>query len=78
MNRTTEFNLDIFKELEILSGCKLSYHLRRGGSRVALKALDKPQLASPLERLGLFLKDEYAACEDDEVLNGGWEEGEIL
>ncbi|KAF7840389.1 transcription factor GTE12 [Senna tora] len=78
MERTTEFNLEIFKELEMLIGCKLSCESWRceKGSRIAIKSLN-PQISSPLERLGLFLKDEYMA-DDEEVLNGGCEDGEIL
>lgn len=83
MKRTVEIehNLEIIKELENLSGCTLSYKALSGGRngcRVAMETLDKPQLENPLERLGLFIKDEYAADEDEEVMNGGWEEGEIF
>ncbi|XP_061356078.1 transcription factor GTE12-like isoform X2 [Gastrolobium bilobum] len=82
MKRTVEIehNLEILKELEILSGCTLSYKAPSGrnGYRVAMKTLDKPHFENPLERLGLFIKDEYTADEDEEVLNGGWEEGEIF
>ena len=83
MKRTVDIdhNLEIVKELEILSGCTLSYKAvtGRNGYRVAMEeTLEKPQLENPLERLGLFIKDEYTADEDEEVLNGGWEEGEIL
>lgn len=72
MERTVdiEHNLEILKELEILSGCTLS--------AVAMEELDKSQLENPLERLGLFIKDEFKADDDDEILNGGWEEGQIL
>jgi hypothetical protein len=46
-----------------------------------MERLDKLQFENPLERLGLFIKDDYIADEDEEVLNGGgggWEEGEIF
>ncbi|RDX76870.1 Transcription factor GTE12, partial [Mucuna pruriens] len=82
MKRTVdiEHNMEIIKELEILSGCTLSYKAvsGRNGYKVALETLDKPQFENPLERLGLFIKEEYTANEDEEVLNGGWEEGEIF
>ncbi|XP_058771392.1 transcription factor GTE11-like [Vicia villosa] len=77
-----EHNLEIVKELESLSGCTLSYKALggRNGYRTAMGRLDKLQFENPLERLGLFIKDDYVADEDEEVLNGGgvWEEGEIF
>ncbi|MED6133543.1 hypothetical protein PIB30_029236 [Stylosanthes scabra] len=83
MKRTVdiEHNLEIVRELEILSGCTLSYKAVAGrhGYKVAMEeTLEKPQLENPLERLGLFIKDEYAADEDEVLPNGGCEEGEIL
>ncbi|KAK7331437.1 hypothetical protein VNO77_25662 [Canavalia gladiata] len=82
MKRTVEIehNMEIIKELESLSGCTLSYKavVGRNGYKVAMETLDKPQIENPLERLGLFIKDEFTADEDEEVLNGGWEEGEIF
>ncbi|KAK7245608.1 hypothetical protein RIF29_40455 [Crotalaria pallida] len=83
MERTVEIehNMEIIEELEILSGCRLSYKAvgGRNGYRAAIEALEKPQLENPLERLGLFIKDEDAADEDEEVLNAaGCEEGEIF
>ncbi|XP_027330871.1 transcription factor GTE12 isoform X1 [Abrus precatorius] len=82
MKRTVEIehNMEIIKELESLSGCTLSYKAvgGRNGYKVAMETLDKPLIENPLERLGLFIKDEYTADEDEEVLNGGWEEGEIF
>ncbi|KAK7303045.1 hypothetical protein RJT34_13944 [Clitoria ternatea] len=82
MKRTVEIehNMEIIKELEILSGCTLSYKavVGRNGYKVAMETLDKPQFNNPLERLGLFIKEDYTADEDEEVLNGGWEEGEIF
>ncbi|CAK8530847.1 unnamed protein product [Lathyrus sativus] len=78
-----EHNLEVVKELESLSGCTLSYKALggRNGYRTAMGRLDKLQFENPLERLGLFIKDDYVADEDEEVLNGGaggWEEGEIF
>ncbi|KAJ1377930.1 hypothetical protein SESBI_48393 [Sesbania bispinosa] len=82
MKRTVEIehNLEAVKELEILSGCTLSYKAlgSRNDYKVALETLDKLQFENPLERLGLFIKDEYTADEDEEVLIGGCEEGEIF
>lgn len=82
MKRTVdiEHNMEIIRELERLSGCTLSYKAvgGRNGYKVALDTLDKPKFESPLERLGLFIKEEYTADEDEELLNGGWEEGEIF
>ncbi|XP_004485967.1 transcription factor GTE12-like isoform X2 [Cicer arietinum] len=76
-----EHNLEVVKELESLSGCTLSYKALGGRNdyRTAMEKLDKLQFENPLERLGLFIKDDYIADDDDEVLNGGvWEEGEIF
>ncbi|XP_045804672.1 transcription factor GTE12-like [Trifolium pratense] len=78
-----EHNLEVVKELESLSGCTLSYKAlgSRNDHRTAMERLDKLQFENPLERLGLFIKDDYIADEDEEVLNGGgggWEEGEIF
>ncbi|KAL2579776.1 hypothetical protein AAZX31_15G085800 [Glycine max] len=82
MKRTVdiEHNVEIIKELESLSGCTLSYKAVgcRNGYKVALETLDKPQFENPLERLGLFIKEDFTADEDEEVLNGGFEEGEIF
>lgn len=75
-----EHNLEVVKELESLSGCRLSYKALGGRNdyKIAMETLDKLQFENPLERLGLYIKDEYTADEDEEVLNGGWEEGEIF
>lgn len=82
MRRTVdiEHNMEIIRELERLSGCTLSYKGvgGRNGYKVALETLEKPLFENPLERLGLFIKEEYTADEDEEVLNGGFEEGEIF
>ncbi|ESW19952.1 hypothetical protein PHAVU_006G168500 [Phaseolus vulgaris] len=74
-----EHNMEIIRELESLSGCTLSYKAvgGRNGYKVALDTWDKPQLENPLERLGLFIKEEYSV-EDEEFLNGAREEGEIF
>lgn len=84
-----EHNLEVVKELESLSGCRLSYKAMgsRNDHRTAMERLDKLQFENPLERLGLFIKDDYIADEDEEILNevgggggvgGSWEEGEIF
>ncbi|KAL2341074.1 hypothetical protein Fmac_009014 [Flemingia macrophylla] len=83
MKRTVdiEHNMEIIKELESLSGCTLSYKSVGGRNcyKVALETLDKPKFENPLEQLGLFIKEEYTKDEDEELLlNGGWEEGEIF
>lgn len=79
MERTVdiEHNLEILKELEMLSGCTLTFLSGNDGAAVAMEKLDKYQLENPLERLGLFIKDEFKAKDDDEVLTGNWEEGKI-
>ncbi|OAY29077.1 hypothetical protein MANES_15G116300v8 [Manihot esculenta] len=64
MERTADIdqNLEILKELEMLSGASLAVGACSG---------------SPLERLGLFIKDDIWD-EDGMVLNGDEEEGEIF
>ncbi|KAI9114614.1 hypothetical protein K1719_014312 [Acacia pycnantha] len=59
-----EHNLEILKELEMLIGCTLF------GSTVATKKPKQYQLEYSLERLGLFIKDEFRAQDNDEVLIG--------
>ena len=86
MEKTAEIeqNVEIVKELEILSGCSLSNtnqfhgHKNGGSERVIGGAYGGE---NPLHRLGLFIKDEYLEDEDEEetFLNeDGGEEGEIL
>ncbi|OIV89439.1 hypothetical protein TanjilG_21882 [Lupinus angustifolius] len=78
MKRTVEIehNMEIIEELEVLSGCTLSYKAMgsRNGYKAAMETWELPQRENPLERLGLLIKDEYAADEDDEVC---WKEGGI-
>lgn len=78
MKRTVhiEDNLAVVKELERLSGCTLSYKALGGRNeyRYAKEKLDKLHFENPLERLGLFLKDEFIPEDEEE----GWEEGEIF
>lgn len=78
MERTVviEQNLEIQKELEKLSGCSLCHLLN---SVDVMRSFGRKNLLSPLERLGLFMKGEYLADEDEEaIMNGDGEEGEIF
>ncbi|XP_022715676.1 transcription factor GTE12-like isoform X2 [Durio zibethinus] len=85
MEKTAEIeqNLEILKEFEMLSGCSLSInqlHGRKNGYEKVSGAYGgtrvNPQL---MQQLGLFIKDEYLADDDDEaILNEDGEEGEIL
>ncbi|XVE51527.1 hypothetical protein DITRI_Ditri02bG0049300 [Diplodiscus trichospermus] len=76
-----ELNLEILKELEILSGCSLScnqLHVHKSGSEKVNGAYGGTR-CNPLHQLGLFIKDDYLEDDDDEsTLNEGGEEGEIL
>ena len=80
MERTVEFddNVQIVKDLEKLSGCVLTYQYfhHRDSRRVSLGAFN---FGNPLERLGLFIKDDFWVYEDENaILNEDGEEGEIL
>ncbi|XP_065879278.1 transcription factor GTE12 isoform X2 [Euphorbia lathyris] len=81
MEKTADIvlNLDIVKELEKISGCTLSYgfSFRRKGAEMAKREIQGTQFGSPLERLGLYIKDDDIEDVDD-VLNGDEEEGEIF
>ncbi|XP_030547310.1 transcription factor GTE12 isoform X2 [Rhodamnia argentea] len=82
MEKTVDFeeNLKILKELEMLSGCSgSSPHLADvdDGSEVVSGVFDGAYYRNPLERLGLFMKDEFLEDDDDEKILIG-EEGEIL
>ncbi|KAL6990500.1 hypothetical protein U1Q18_010428 [Sarracenia purpurea var. burkii] len=66
MEKTVEFddNLEILKDLEVVLGPIEGFHF-----------------ANPLERLGLFIKDAYRGYnndEDDSILDGDGEDGEIF
>ncbi|XVF27408.1 hypothetical protein REPUB_Repub14bG0104300 [Reevesia pubescens] len=80
MEKTAEIeqNLEILKELEMLSGCPLynQLHSRKNGS----EKVTGGSRWNPLHQLGLFIKDEYSEDDADEeaVLNEDGEEGEIL
>ncbi|KAE9601213.1 putative chromatin remodeler Bromodomain family [Lupinus albus] len=78
MERSVEVenNSQCLKELEMLCGCVQSFQApnNKNGFRVAIETSDK----SPLEQLGLFIKDEYVTADEDEEVLDCWEEGEIL
>uniref|UniRef100_A0A5B7AEQ2 Putative transcription factor GTE9 isoform X3 n=1 Tax=Davidia involucrata TaxID=16924 RepID=A0A5B7AEQ2_DAVIN len=83
MEKTVEIdnNLKFLKDLEMLSRCSLSDHLLNGedGSEVVLGRIGGGHFRNPLERLGLFMKDDHMGDEDEEaILNGDGEEGEIF
>ncbi|XP_031256799.1 transcription factor GTE10 isoform X1 [Pistacia vera] len=84
MERTVEIehNLEILKELEMLTGFCLSPHLLEGdkGSAMSKRAFKGPNYENPLERIGLFMKNDYLGDDDEEILNlnGDGEEGEIF
>ncbi|KAF8018908.1 hypothetical protein BT93_H3719 [Corymbia citriodora subsp. variegata] len=83
MEKTVDFeeNLEILKELEMLSGCSSSSP-RLGdvddGSEVLSGVFDGAYYRNPLERLGLFMKDEFLEDDDDDEKILIREEGEIL
>lgn len=80
MEKTTgiEQNLDILKELEMLCGCSISLNYHFGSGRMeVVKGEIGACIGSPLERLGLFIKDDIEDV-DEEFLDGDGEEGEIL
>ncbi|CAK9171622.1 unnamed protein product [Ilex paraguariensis] len=85
MEKTVEIyeNLDILKDLEMLSQCSLSSHCldgeEDGWSGIVLGAAKGGRSANALERLGLYIKDDHLVYEDYEtILKGDGEEGEIL
>ncbi|GMN43413.1 hypothetical protein TIFTF001_012629 [Ficus carica] len=87
MERTIEIghNLEVLKELEILCGFTPSsyQHLTRDKGREVLMVSSCPaDVRSPLEQLGLFMKDEYLQDEDENeeeaILNSDGEKGEIF
>lgn len=85
MEKTIEIgqNLEVLKELETLCGFAPSYHLlnRDKGREVLMVSSWPADMRSPLEELGLFIKDEYVRDEDETeeaILNVDGEEGEIF
>ncbi|WCJ27308.1 Transcription factor GTE12 [Euphorbia peplus] len=83
MEKTADIvqNLEIVKELEKISGCTLSYSFSFGrkGAEIAKREIEGAEFGSPLERLGLYIKDDDIEDVDDDVLNKDEEEeGEIF
>ncbi|KAI5571041.1 hypothetical protein BDE02_11G067300 [Populus trichocarpa] len=82
MEKTVEIeqNLDIQRELERLCGCSISFDFRFGSGKmeVVKKGEIGACIGSPLERLGLFMKDDIEDEDGGEFLDGDGEEGEIL
>ncbi|GMI91627.1 hypothetical protein HRI_002832000 [Hibiscus trionum] len=76
-----EQNLEILKELEMLSGCSLSnnqlHDLKKDSEKVSGASYEGIR-GNPLQQLGLFIKSEYSEDDDDAILNEEGEEGEIL
>ena len=71
-----EQNLDTLKELERLCGCSISLNFHFGSGKMeVVKDEIGACIGSPLERLGLFIKDDIEDVDED-FLDG--EEGEIL
>ncbi|PSR98664.1 Transcription factor like [Actinidia chinensis var. chinensis] len=68
MEKTVEIyeNQEILKDLEMLSRSALSDFVL--GSGEVLGSLEGFRLGNPLERLGLFMKDDYLGDDDDEVI----------
>lgn len=78
MERTVEFedNLKILRDLEKLCKCcSEAENITGNGDGFTIILGD-----NPLERLGLCIKEDYLNDddEDDAILNGDWEDGEIL
>ncbi|XVE88294.1 hypothetical protein DITRI_Ditri19aG0058300 [Diplodiscus trichospermus] len=82
MEKTAEIeqNLEILKELEMLTGCSLSNNQLYGQKNGCEKVTGTygGTRGNPLHQLGLFIKDEYFGDDDDTVLNEDGEEGEIM
>ncbi|KAK3000716.1 hypothetical protein RJ639_021954 [Escallonia herrerae] len=76
MERTVELdNLEIIKDLEMFSACS--------PSELLLDSEEFSEVVNPLERLGLFIKEDYMGDEDEveeegAISNGDGEEGEIF
>ena len=78
-----EDNLMIVKELEQLSQCSSSYIVRgcNGPAVMVLRGLKTGKVLHPIEQLGLHLKEEFMAADDDEdayLSHREVEEGEIV
>ncbi|KAJ4981695.1 hypothetical protein NE237_032532 [Protea cynaroides] len=87
MEKTVEINenQEILKDLEMFGGYSQLDQLDNealggdiaDGLEVILGSLEGGRNGNALERLGLFMKDDYMEEEEEEVLNGDVEEGEI-
>ncbi|KAI4343054.1 hypothetical protein MLD38_027601 [Melastoma candidum] len=79
MEKTVDIgeNLETLKELEMLSGCSLSLCVPDSddGSEVLSGVCDSNS-GNALERLGLFMKDDYLEDDEETVVSG--EEGELV
>ncbi|CAN4105719.1 unnamed protein product [Withania somnifera] len=76
MERTVEFedNLKILRDLEKLCKCcSEAENITGNGDGFTIILGD-----NPLERLGLCIKEDYLNDDEDAILNGDWEDGEIL
>lgn len=75
MEKTVEFddNLKILKDLERLSRSPYSDDILGCGYGVNF-CLTR----NPLERLGLYIKEDFLEEDEEAVLNGDGEDGEIL
>lgn len=83
IEKTVEINdnPEILKDLEMLSGLSLSNNRLTGelGAEAVVGPIEGFQFGNPLERLGLFMKDEYIMDEDeDAIFHGDGEEGEVF
>ncbi|KAJ6301906.1 hypothetical protein OIU77_016086 [Salix suchowensis] len=73
-----EQNLDTLKELEMLCGCSISLNFHFGSGKMqVVKGEIGACIGSPLERLGLFIKEDIEDVDEDFLGEDG-EEGEIL
>ncbi|MCD7460155.1 hypothetical protein HAX54_042964 [Datura stramonium] len=76
MERTVEFedNLKILRDLEKLCKCcSEAENFTGNGDGFSIILGD-----NPLKRLGLCIKEDYLNDDEDAILNGDWEDGEIL
>ncbi|XP_058201089.1 transcription factor GTE11-like isoform X3 [Rhododendron vialii] len=83
IERTVEINnnQEILKDLEMLSGLSLSNNWLACelGAESVVGPIEGFGFGSPLERLGLFMKDEFILDEDeDAIFHGDGEEGEVF
>ncbi|XP_059289748.1 transcription factor GTE12-like [Lycium ferocissimum] len=76
MERTVEFedNLKILRDLEKLCKCRSEAENFTGNGDGFTIILGD----NPLERLGLCIKEDYLDDDEDAIVDGDWEDGEIL